>query len=131
LDIWNISNHPEIKSVLNQIFKNIKATQKTNSTRYDKSLKDHIREIVLDLYVAYQADLTLYIGYSRSQKRYGENSRYKRKFPSYRNTIKVIDSLLNHGYVEGTKGTNPQDDPLRRKQSRMRATDKLTFLLLF
>lgn len=125
LDVWRVSNYPEVKSVIKHIFSEMEAEGLTNN-RYEKKLKDHIRCIILDLFVAYMTDEEMYIAYSRDANNYQQGSRYAALFLGYRNVTKVVDFLIDKGYVENVPGRYVRDGSGGRSfQSRMRATDKL------
>jgi len=123
LDIHKISDYPEVKSVVGHIFSGME-TQGLTNKRYADTLKDHIRTIVLDLYAAYRSDPTMYISYSRNKNDYKKGSRYKALFWGYTNTIKVIDFLKDNGYIENHKGMYDRNNPVKSRQSRMKATGK-------
>lgn len=121
LDVWKISEYPEVKKALKQIFEEMQAEGLVNE-RYKKSLKKHIQTIALDLYVAHITDPTLYVAYSRSSSSYDQNSRYNSLFLGYRNVIKTTDFLIKNKYIENTMGYNGEN---KSRLSRMRATGKL------
>lgn len=125
---WHVADHPEVTSALGQIFSEMEAAGLTNR-RYEKKLKNHIRIIVLDLFVAHESDPTMYVSYSRNANKYGKKSRYSAWYLTYKNTIKVIDFLIDHGYVEGVGGIHDRINPERSRQSRMKATEKLIKLV--
>jgi len=129
LDVWRVSDYPEVKSLIKHIFSEMEAEGLTN-TRYEKKLKNHIRCIILDLFVAYMAAEEMYIAYSRNPNNYKQGSRYAALFLGYRNVIKVVDFLIAKGYVENVRGVNVRDGSGRRSyQSRMRGTYKLIGLI--
>lgn len=122
LDVWRVSDYPEVKSVIKHIFSEMEAEGLTNK-RYEKKLKDHIRCIVLDLFVAHMTDGNMYIAYSRNPNSYEQGSRYAALFFGYRNVIKVIDFLKTKGYVENVPGIYVRNESGKKSfQSRMRAT---------
>ena len=128
LDVWRISEYPEVKSALNQIFIEMQEAGLVIK-EHENKLKDHIRAIVLDLYVANQADPTMYIRYSRRPKAFNQRSRYSALFFGYWNTLKVVDFLQGSGYAEGPIGYRNPENSVRSKLSRMRATPKLISLV--
>ena len=72
------------------------------------------------------ADDEMYIAYSRNANNYKQGSRYAALFLGYRNVIKVIDFLIDKGYVENVPGRYIRDGSGGRSfQSRLRATDRL------
>ena len=124
LDVWLLSNYPEVKSALQQIFVEMQEAGLVKAG-YEKKVKDHIRTIVLDLYVVQQADPTRYLSYHRKSSAYKKGSRYKSLFLGYRNVIKVVDFLQNAEYIEGTTGYKNVEIPSNSKLSLMRAKPKL------
>ena len=128
IDVWRISDYPEVKSALNQIFNEMQEAGLVIK-EHEKKLKDHIRAIVLDLYVANQTDPTMYIRYSRRPKAFNQGSRYSALFFGYWNTLRVVDFLQSSGYAEGPTGYKNVDNPAKSKLSRMRATQKLISLV--
>jgi hypothetical protein len=124
LDVWRTSNHPEVKEVVSILFEEMK-TQGLVSTRYAEKHRKNLSAVVLDLYVAYLSDPTMYIGYSRDRSKYSKGSRYKALFLSYELIIKSIDFLISNQYVENTHGYRHPDAPFKSRSSRMKATEKL------
>jgi hypothetical protein len=125
---WRVSDHPEVKSALKFFFKTMKAASLIR-TAYEKKYKDHIRVIILDLYVAHQTDPTLYITYSRNQSDYRKGSKYSKMFLSFRITKNIIDFLIKNTFIKNVKGYRRPDRPADSKLSRMRATKKLIKLI--
>jgi hypothetical protein len=124
IDIWRMSDYPEVKSALRPIFEEMK-DKGLSDKKHEKKLKDHIRSVVLDLYVAHTSDPTKYVSYSRNKNDYNQGSRYSAIYIGYRNLIKVIDFLLDNSYAEGVKGYRDPQSPTRSKQSRVRAAGTL------
>ncbi len=125
IDVWKVSKYPEVTSAIDHICSEMKAKGKIKPQYTDKYRK-HVKAISLDLYVANQFDPTRYVGYSRNSNKYKSTSRYKALFFNYRITINVIDFLIKHGYAEGPKGINR---PVKPRQSRLRATERLIHLV--
>jgi hypothetical protein len=125
IDVWRVSDYPEVKSARDHIHSEIKATGKIKPQHANKYRK-HVNAVILDLFVANQFDSTRYVGYSRNSNKYKIGSRYKSLFFSYRVTKTVVDFLIAHDYAEGPKGFRRDVKP---RQSRLRATDKLINLV--
>ena len=102
IDVWRVSDYPEVKSATGHLHAEMKARGKIKP-QFSNDYRDHMRAVVLDLFVLNQSDPTRYIGYSRRSDVYSGGSRYKALFFSYRMTINVIDFLVEHGYAEGEK----------------------------
>ena len=127
LDVWRVSDHPEVKDVIAALFAEMKQ-QGLVSKRYGDKLRSNLNTIVLDLYVASLTDPKLYISYSRNRSDYGKGSRNKALFLSYELIIKSVDFLIRNQYVENIPGFRDSQNPYRSKLSRMRATEKLIHL---
>ncbi len=124
LDIWRVSDHPEVREVISLLFEEMKSKGLVNK-RYANKLRRNLLAVVLDLYVAYLSDPRLYIGYSRDRNKYRKGSRYKALFLSYQLLIKSIDFLIDNQYAEGPKGYRHPSAPLKSRTARLRATEKL------
>ena len=124
LDVWRVSDHPEVKEVIATLFAEMEH-QGLVSKRYSDQLQSNLTAIVLDLYVSYLSDPKLYISYSRNSNDYGKGSRNKAIFLSYVHLIKSIDFLISNQYVENIPGFRDSQNPYRSKLSRMKATKKL------
>ena len=96
--------------------------------KYLNNLMEHVKVIVLNLYVAYLNNPEHYVGYLR---RLGSYERYKyfQDFQfSYHNVKKVTDFLKDHGYIEQHKGY-PSSDNYEGQIAKIRATVKLIKLI--
>lgn len=124
LDVWRVSEHPEVKEVISILFQEMNS-QKLVNKRYADRLRRNLIAVVLDLYVAYLSEPKLYIGYSRDRNNYGKGSRYKALFLSYEHLIKSVDFLIDNQYAENVPGYRHPDAPFKSRSSRLRATEKL------
>jgi hypothetical protein len=95
---------------------------------YDRSVA-HMQMVVLNLYKAHILDPDKYIGYSRDMSKYRLVFRYNKQRITYRPLIKVMDGLIEKGYVEPVTFSFNKVTKIGRC-SRIRATDKLTDLLV-
>jgi hypothetical protein len=122
LDVWRISKYPQVKGVIDILFKEME-DKGLVSKRYAPQLRKNLTVLVLNLYVAFLTDPTSYIAYYRRKEEYQKGSRYKALFISYSHMINSADFLLDNGYAAGTKGSE-----ITSKVSRIRATQKLISL---
>ncbi|UCE56579.1 MAG: hypothetical protein JSV31_14370 [Desulfobacterales bacterium] len=125
---WRLSNYPEVKSALNYILDEMKSEVGIGK-RYAKKYIDHIRVIVLDLFVANQNDPTSYITFSRNSNNFKPGTKYGRMHLSYEISKKINDFLIKNAYIDYTEGFYNKDRPFSSKKPRMRATEKLIRLL--
>lgn len=125
---WRVTDYPEVKSALRRIFDEMKSEVGIGK-RYVKKYRDHIRIIVLDLFVANQNDPTIYLTYSRNSNDYKPGTKYGRMHMSYEITYKIMNFLIKNSYIEHIKGYYRKDRPYDSKKPRMRAGKKLIQLL--
>lgn len=93
--------------------------------RWHNYYTEHLKHIVLNLYVNYTIDPEMYTAYSRNKTKYGGKKRNNSIHLRYDSMIKMIDILWKDlGYIEGTIGFYFPDKE-RKRNARMRATDKL------
>jgi hypothetical protein len=91
-------------------------------------IKRHLQLIVLNLLVNSLYAAHPFTAYHRRKAAYVQSARYNRQKVTYR-LVKVIDALIEAGYVENHLGfRNPGDGSGRI--SRMRATERLLRLIL-
>ena len=67
LTVHRVSDYPEIKKVLNDLF--VELSNLLGRISVDKTRK-FLNLVVLDLFVAYKTDPDLYVGYSRAKDKY-------------------------------------------------------------
>ena len=127
LDVHRISDYPEVQRMITYLYDEMKSSGLIGKSPRKKILK-HLKVVVLDLYVAYLHDPLVYLGYSRRRDDYSGASRLGQLYLGYRPMIRVVDGLLDLGYLEHHKGF--QDLASGRSfLSRMRATPKLIDLI--
>lgn len=126
LDVWRLSEYPEAKVIIDKLFSEFEETGLSN-TRYRKKFRDCMRAVLLDLFVAYKQDPTMYIAFPKRSNDFGTASRYRALFFTFRVMDKVVDKfLIKRGYVEYHKGIHDSKNSGRKSyRSRMRASDKL------
>jgi len=127
LDVHRISDYPEVQRMITYLFDEMKSSGLIGKSPRKKILK-HLKVVVLDLYVAYLHDPLVYLGYSRRRDDYSGASRLGQLYLGYRPMIRVVDGLLDLGYLEHHKGFQDQASG-RSFLSRMRATPKLIDLI--
>ena len=119
LDFYKQAQSSEIEPVFEHIFSEMRAEGKVPSQKtYADNLKENARLIIIDLLNAFFTDPQMYIAYSRN---YND---YKTTPVSARNTVKVIDFLIEHEYIENHKGVYQI-----HRRSRMRSNRKLADLM--
>ena len=105
LDVHRISDYPEVQRMITYLFDEMKSSGLIGKSPRKKILK-HLKVVVLDLYVAYLHDPLVYLGYSRRRDDYSGASRLGQLYLGYRPMIRVVDGLLDLGYLERS-GTGP------------------------
>ena len=125
LTVHRVSDYPEIKKVLNDLF--VELSKLLGRISVDKTRK-FLNLVVLDLFVAYKTDPDLYVGYSRAKDKYRPGTLNHSFFLRYRPLMRVIDGLDELGYLENHRGFYDRKSKIGR-QSRMRATPKLIDLI--
>lgn len=122
LDFHRISEYPEVQRMITYLFDETKSSGLIGKSPRKRMLK-YLKVVVLDLYVAYLHDLFIYLGYSRSPRDNSGSTRLGQLFLGYRPTIRVVDGLLDLGYLDHHKGF--QDLAIGRSfLSRMRDTPR-------
>ena len=103
LDVHRISDYPEVQRMITYLYDEMKSSGLIGKSPRKKILK-HLKVVVLDLYVAYLHDPLVYLGYSRRRDDYSGASRLGQLYLGYRPMIRVVDGLLDLGYLEHHKG---------------------------
>jgi hypothetical protein len=127
LDVHRISEYPEVQKIITYLFDEMKSSGLIGKSAKDQILK-HLKVVVLDLYIAYVGDPLVYLGYPRGKDNYSKESRLGRLFLRYRPMMRVVDGLIDLGYLEHQKGFQDQASG-RGYLSRMRATPALIDLI--
>ena len=125
LDIHSSSDYEEVKAVVKKIYEEFQKIQDFNG-RVTVQQK-HIKLIILNLYVAWLTDPTMWVAYSRNNNDYKPKSRYNKLHIS-KTVPEVVDHLIEVGYVEHKMGHYGRDGKHSSHVSRMRATKKLASL---
>lgn len=106
LDIWIWSNKPEIRKAADYIFKQLLKKRKPQ-LEYNfhlKRLKNHLKVILTDLFVAHREDPALYIAFSRDMKNYRAGQRYRKIYLNPRYLALLTDFMAEEGFIELHKG---------------------------
>jgi hypothetical protein len=117
LDVHRWSDHPEVNSFVDDIYKRHFRGRKVNIK------KKHLKVVLLDLYVAWSEDPNLKIAFSRNVNDYQPKTRYNSLHIS-RLTIDVVDRLIEAGLVEQAIGFKDWETEVGRR-SRIWATEAL------
>ena len=117
LDVHRWSDHQEVNSFVAEIFDQI------SSAGNPRIRREHVKVVLLDLYVAWCDDPTLKISFSRSPNEYRAGSIYN-ELKISRTTIDVVDELRSSDFVEFAVGFNDRNSGIGR-YSRMWPTDLL------
>ncbi len=127
LDVHKWSEYPEVNKAVNSIYEEFKALPEF--TGKQNIQKKHIKVIVLDLYVKHLADPSRYTSYYRMKGKYKGANRYNKLHISF-TSVSVIDQLETLGYLENHKGHYDKTGKRPSHMARMRATEKLTNLIV-
>ena len=132
LDVHKWSDEPNVNDAVGQILeeaeKPLASLKRNRRSRY--SVRQHIKVVVLDLFIAWQDNPALALGYSRDKMKYGQGSRYKKIFLKYKPMVAVCDALEALGYAEQRNGFYSHDTHHPGETTRIRSTHKLIELIL-
>lgn len=116
LDVHRWSDYPEVNTFVDQIHAD-------HFADYHKPImKKHLKVVLLDLYVRWREDPTMYVAVSMSRSGYKAKTRYNTLNISSK-TIDVIKRLVREELITFKKGW--KDPEGRSFRSRIRATGKL------
>jgi hypothetical protein len=118
LDVHTWSAHPEVNAFVNEIYDEL--TSISGNERINKKL---LKVLLLDLYVAWCADPTLMIMFSRDNNAYVAGSRYN-EIKVGKKIRDIVDTLEQHGIVHQKVGFQDRVANIGY-QSRLWASDKL------
>ena len=124
LDVHIWSEHPEINVLVNEVWSRFweeEAEGKPKRGPKPKApKKKHLKILLLDLYVCWQSDPSMYLSVHMSKSGWKANSRYNALNISSK-MIGIIKRLTDLGFLEFKKG-------FEGKLSRIRPTEKLEVL---
>ncbi len=127
-DVHRWSDYPEVNDAVAHLHTLLSTNKEFKG--HTKNLKKHIKTVLLDLYVKWVTDPTMYSSFSRRKGHYTAlDNRYNKLFIKYDNMVKVVDNFESEGYLEFVTGVFDRTGRRRSYVSRMRATDKLIKLI--
>lgn len=121
LQIWIWSNKPAIKDAANFIFKKMINLEVCSDFKKNR-LKNYLKVILTDLFVAHKHDNKVYNSISLNKNDYHKHKYFGKIYLNYRYVVFIIDFLKEQGYVEFHVGVYT---PRFQRLSRMKATKKL------
>ena len=128
LDVHRWSDYPELSSCLAQLVSEIEAQEnrrRARSANAARKLRDAVRAIVLDLYVAHTSSPEYEIGVSLAKDSFSNKSRYHALFFTYDGFTSAYRGLRDLGYLAVVReGFNDPGTGVGRN-TRIRATDEL------
>lgn len=123
-DVHTWSEYPEVNQCVDFIYNSF------NANRENKTRKNHIKVIILDLYVKWLKDPAMYSSFYRAHWYYDDlESRYNQIHISKLTPV-IVDALEKLEYLTQFKGCNGRKPGFKSYMSRMRATDKLIDLIV-
>lgn len=131
-DVNRWSDYPELNNCLTALIKELEQLENRQRQRdadQKRKLRDAVRCLILDLYVAWKTDPKLVIAISLSNGTYATESRYRALFLYWKSFKAAYDMLVEAGYVSVVlNGFHDRETGIGR-MTRIRATDKLIRLL--
>lgn len=125
---WD-SDDPAVEQLVEEIKKELFDNGMYKHVRNSRELvriHNHIKFLLLDLFLAYLSDKKLYLGYSRTKGHYKQDGRYNYQRVSYAIFVtRIIDGLIFLKYLKGKKGFHDNSRSYGW-QSRIKASKKLT-----
>lgn len=132
LDVNRWSDHPELRNCLTGLVAEIEGQegrQRKRAGKDAKRLRDAVRCLVLDLYVAWKTSPDLEVAIHLGNKHYTKRTRYRALFIRYSSFIIAYEGLRDLGYLKVLRtGFNDRVTGVGRV-TRIAATDKLIELL--
>ena len=122
-DVHRWSDFPEVNAAVNRLHEALNGLEHFKGLK--SATKRNVKTVVLDLYVAWLVDPTMYVAYHRSKSAY-KQWRYNELHISFV-LVAIIDALEELGFVESWLGYSSEYG--RSHLSRMRATKKLINLI--
>ena len=117
-DVHTWSAHPEVNSFVNEIYNELISIR--GNERINKKL---LKVLLLDLYVAWCADPTLMIMFSRNNNAYVAGSRYN-EIKISKKIRDIVDVLEQHGMIHQKRGFQDREANIGF-QTRVWVSDRL------
>lgn len=124
LHLYLFTENAQLKDAFNKVLYKCFPDEEINTTKRKHDRRKHIRKIVLSLYKEYEDDKTKYITISLNNNHWVKKGRYGKLRMSLKVIKDVLDKLEKEKFITLLKG-NRHNNPEKRKQTRIRATEKL------
>ena len=126
LDVHTWSDHPEVKALCDLLYDEagLAVLEPKGNRKPNRTVKESLRVLILDLYVKWLKDPALSIGFSKSNKDYKVGSRYNALFIP-RKIIDVEELLVVAGFIEELKHFKDRESNSRSYTTRIRHTQAL------
>ncbi|MDQ0423306.1 hypothetical protein J2045_004358 [Peteryoungia aggregata LMG 23059] len=131
-DVNRWSDYPELNNCLTDLVTELERQEnrkRQRGTTESKKLREAVRAIVLDLYVAWKTDPDLLVGISLANRSYTTESRYRALFLYWSSFRAAYYLLVQAGYVEEVMAGFHDPRTGVGRNTRIRATPKLIDLL--
>lgn len=132
IDVNRWSDYSELNGCLSQLITEIERAEPRQRARRHQSakrLRDAVRCIVLDVYVAWLAHPGSVVGVPLGKDRFKHGSRYDALWLTYDSFKAAYDGLVDLGYVEVVKPGFRDERTGKGRVTRVRATERLIDLL--
>ena len=126
-DVHTWSDYPEVNKAVDYLYEELNKLPEFSGN--EKIGKKHVKVIVLSLYVIFLEDPQRWARYYRKESEYRAKTRYNKLHIS-KKTIRIVDALIDKGYVEQVKGHHGRESGHSSHMSRMRALPTLVDLLV-
>lgn len=128
-DVHRWSDYPEVNAAISHLFAILK--YEASLTVQDKKGKKFLKIIVIDLLANRYRDPELYSAIHRGKSYYTKlDARYNKLFFKYDVMIKLLDALVEQGFIEQHSGFHNSDNRSRSRTTRIKATQKLIDFLI-
>ena len=124
LHLYLFTENAQLKDAFNNVLNKCFTRKELNTTKRLNDRRKHIRKIVLSLYKEYEDDKTKYITISLNNNHWVKKGRYGKLEMSLRVIKDVLAKLRQEKFITFWKG-NRHNNPKKRMQTRIRATEKL------
>lgn len=132
-DVHRWSDYPELHNCLTELVRELEGMENRERQRGDgdrKKLREAVRTLVLDLYVAWKTDPNLLVGISLANRSYTTRSRYRALYLHWTSFKAAYVLLVHSGYIEEVQAGFHDPRSGVGRNTRIRATRKLIDLLV-